>query len=88
MARLGLIGLYVALGACAQEHVDWMRVDGRTDTRQLELDQIVCRGEANKANRAAGNDKAIAPEIFGYSSGMRAVFDGCMAQRGYKQKSP
>lgn len=74
-----LIGA-VMLAGCATAPTSWTRPDGQTPaTAQLQLDETACRGEVDKANMDAGENRVI----LGESRAMRSVFDGCMASKGY-----
>lgn len=72
------------LAGCAKPATTWTRLDGQSiNSTQLQADQIICKGDAQKANLTAGDNAAIHPDTFGYSEGMIDVYNGCMAQHGY-----
>lgn len=70
--------------ACTSAGHAWKRIDNAPISAQkAEADRAACRGEAVKANLSAGQEAALAPETFGFSRAMMAVYVGCMADRGY-----
>lgn len=76
-----LIGALV-LGGCVPStfyyHSDNVRVDqDPARFKQFELDKIVCEGELAKANLSQ------APGAVLVNTSLRAVYNGCMAQKGY-----
>lgn len=82
-ATLALASAFCLLG-CVQAPKAWNRTDGLPiGGMQLEADTAACKGEANKANLSAGRSAVLSPDLFGYSSGMMAVYRGCMAEKGY-----
>ncbi len=73
VAALGLM-------SCAARNVQWSRPDGQAvSPQQIALDRAACEGEMQKANMSAGENHVI----LGQSRGMRAVYNGCMASKGY-----
>ena len=72
------------LCGCAGQPRAWTKADGTTPaSADLQLAMTACRGEATRANMAAGENAAIATGLLGNSGEMQTVFDGCMAQHGY-----
>jgi hypothetical protein len=87
--------LTLALAGCATAPtptVHWIRADGAVSTpQQFEIDQTVCKGEAQKAN-ASGTVIPIggmygAAAAVNRNNAINDVFSGCMAQRGYLLRS-
>jgi hypothetical protein len=75
---MGLVALSVSSVAMAQQQQQ------RPQRVSYQQAQLICNGRANAANLSSGHDQAIAPWLFGMSSGMRAVYAGCMAEYGYQ----
>lgn len=79
----------VLFGACSTAGHAWKRMDGLPiDAEKVSAARLICRGEADKANMAAGQNAAIAPDAFGWSQGMMNVYNGCMAAQGYLSAGP
>lgn len=87
--RRGKLGLGTAAAAllltgCATPSPAWMRADGQPIyPQQFALDRAACTGEVQKTNLAAGRNTVYNPDVFGYTGPLLAVFNGCMADRGY-----
>jgi len=85
ISTLAVIGMLIS--ACAFPAQLWRRIDGGAAvSAQLSADELVCKGEAHKANASAGKAGVDFADQLGYSDDMMAVFNGCMAQRGYVQR--
>ena len=78
--RAYLLGIMLALAACATAPTAWTRADGGpVEPTQLQLDQTICRGEVQKVDLAGNND-----EIEFLRTKFKAdIMAGCMAQHGY-----
>lgn len=88
IAILMLAGGLLLVG-CAEAGHTWKRLDGlAVASERIEADKLACKGEAAKANLSAGREAVLAPDTFGWSGGMRAVYFGCMAEKGYLRDSP
>lgn len=85
MAALLIMGAAV-LAACAAVPKAWMRADGRPiDSRQMQIDDTVCRGETAKADQQGGSQNNLTnlDSPFGPDRQHLQVYDGCMAEKGY-----
>jgi hypothetical protein len=73
LKHLAIMLIALTLAGCAAKSVAIGRPDSQpVNKAQLEHDKTACKGEAVKASVLGGP-----------RSEMKAVFDGCMAQRGY-----
>jgi hypothetical protein len=89
--RLGRGGLHSLFGAvlclaaagCAPLPQNFIPMDGRAfDEKQLSSDQAICQDEI-KRNLAADNQTTI----WGPTEDAITVYNGCMAEHGYKRGS-
>jgi hypothetical protein len=78
--RAYLLGIILALAACATAPTAWRRADGGpVEPTQLQVDQTICSGEVQKVDLAGNND-----EVEFLRAKFRAdIMAGCMAQHGY-----
>jgi hypothetical protein len=96
MHRLIFAASIFSLSACAAPPPAkvWVRTDGKVVTgnpaleQQSQLDKTVCRGESEKAGLAAGTNYYGGIITHAAEEGRRnqstsAVFEGCMATKGY-----
>jgi hypothetical protein len=53
---------------------------------QLELDQMVCRGERQKSNLSSTRKPLIEEIMAPREQDLNQVYSGCMASKGYVQR--
>jgi hypothetical protein len=83
---VALLGCAIIGGCVTAEAPVYLRTDGKRVAdhpdirRQFDIDRTICEGEAAKA------DASPAP-LFRRQQAWDAMFNGCMAQRGYMLKT-
>ena len=93
MRSLVWLSLSLLMTGCATAPREWEKVDGKpVKQEQFELDQTACRGESQKARLSSTMREGVTLGEQGlYSPRQQAISDvyaGCMAGKGYIQKSP
>jgi hypothetical protein len=60
----------------------WVRVDGKPPTVEFEVDNVICRGEMQKAGLTAPAPQGAA-SAYRQGQAVGEVYNGCMAGRGW-----
>jgi hypothetical protein len=77
----GLVGGCATAGTTVYLRTDGRRVADHPELRkEIEIDRTICEGEAAKADVS---DAPLVRRQWGYD----AMFNGCMAQRGWVRKA-